>query len=523
MLDRNLDRSIDKVSYQTRAAVLQERLYNAERARIEARLPVLLVFEGWAGTTIVPTISTLTRRLDPRAVRVHSIAPPTAAEHGFPWLQRFWLRTPAAGELALFERSWYRELVTARLRGDLSAAAWAARCDEVAVFERQLADDGTMIMKFWLQIGHDEQRQRMRRLRRDPLTAWQVTAADRWQLRHHRRVAAVAEDLLTRSSLPHAPWIVIPATSPRYARISVLEMVVEELERRLGRRPAYELPDGEDCYDDIGVSHRATEVPVMPAQPHPALLPALALAAAPPVLARADLSQQLSTHTYTRKLSRLQARLHLLGLEVVRRQRPVVLVFEGWDAAGKGGAIQRLVEILDPRAYIVHAIAAPAGEDRQHHYLYRFWRRLAPRGTMTIFDRSWYGRVLVERVEGFARPDAWQRAYAEINEFERQLVDDGALICKFWMHISPEEQLRRFERRQGIRHKAWKLTDEDWRNRAKWSEYEQAADAMIARTSTAIAPWTIVESEDKLFGRINVLRTLVRRLESELGRVQLKG
>jgi polyphosphate kinase 2 (PPK2 family) len=211
----------------------------------------------------------------------------------------------------------------------------------------------------------------------------------------------------------------------------------------------------------------------------------------------------------------------VLGLELYRQQRPALLVFEGWDAAGKGGAIQRLTAELDPRGYIVHAIAAPAGEDKARHYLYRFWRRLPPRGQLAIFDRSWYGRVLVERVEGFARPDEWRRAYGEINEFERQLVDFGTIICKFWLHLSPEEQLRRFEARQNVPYKAWKLTDEDWRNREKWPQYEEAVDEMLLRTSTPAAPWTIVESEDKRYGRVKVLRTVVQRLESELGKVSL--
>ena len=229
----------------------------------------------------------------------------------------------------------------------------------------------------------------------------------------------------------------------------------------------------------------------------------------------------MDQHEYERKLARLQAQIHLLGFQIYRQKRPVVLVFEGWDAAGKGGTIQRITEKLDPRAYIVHAIAAPAGDDKEHHYLYRFWRRLPPRGVIAIFDRSWYGRVLVERVEGFARPDEWQRAYAEINEFERQLIEFGTIICKFWMHLSPEEQLRRFQERREVPYKAWKLTDEDWRNRDKRPHYEVAADEMLLRTSTPAAPWTIVEAEDKRYARLKVLRTVVQRLEDELGRVKL--
>jgi polyphosphate kinase 2 (PPK2 family) len=238
-------------------------------------------------------------------------------------------------------------------------------------------------------------------------------------------------------------------------------------------------------------------------------------------LASVDLTLRLEQKEYEQKLARLQAKIHLLGFEVYSQKRPVVLVFEGWDAAGKGGTIKRITEKLDPRGYVVHAIAAPSGDDKARHYLYRFWRRLPQRGAIAIFDRSWYGRVLVERVEGFARSDEWQRAYAEINEFERQLIEFGTIICKFWVHLSPEEQLRRFEERQTVPYKAWKLTDEDWRNREKWPQYEQAADEMLTRTSTPAAPWTIVESEDKRYGRIKALQTVVRRLEDELGKVKL--
>jgi polyphosphate kinase 2 (PPK2 family) len=236
------------------------------------------------------------------------------------------------------------------------------------------------------------------------------------------------------------------------------------------------------------------------------------------MLQRVDLSLKLEEHAYARKLKKLQAKIHLLGYEAYRQGRPVVLVFEGWDAAGKGGAIQRVTQELDPRSYVVHAIAAPAGEDKAHHYLYRFWRRLPPRGQIAIFDRSWYGRVLVERVEGFARLDEWQRAYAEINEFERQLVEFGTIVCKFWMQISPDEQLRRFEERQSVPYKSWKLTDEDWRNREKWDEYERAVCDMIDRTSTEIAPWTLVEANDKYYARIKVLKTLCERIEKALGK-----
>jgi len=229
-----------------------------------------------------------------------------------------------------------------------------------------------------------------------------------------------------------------------------------------------------------------------------------------------DLSHTLKRDVYVREVTRRQIQLRELGYQVYVQKRPVILLFEGWDAAGKGGAIKRVTEKLDPRGYVVYPIAAPQGEDKTRHYLYRFWRRLPEKGQIAIFDRSWYGRVLVERVEGFAAEPEWKRAYKEINSFERQLRDFGAILAKFWVHISREEQLRRFEERKAIGYKSWKLTDEDWRNREKWEAYEEAVEEMLVKTSTRTAPWSLVEGNDKYWARTKVLEKLVQILSTEL-------
>ncbi len=513
MLDHiDLAHTISKREYKERLPDLQMRLLNIEQAVQRVSIPVLILFEGWAGTSKVGAISALTRRLDPRGLRVHPITPPRTFEQQYPWLYRFWLKIPSYGQLALFDRSWYRQILTERTREDGSPEMWRHRCEDIAAFERQLADDGTLILKFWLHISKEEQERRFEELQSDPLTAWQVTEEDRWQSKHYKDVRTAVEDMLSRTDTPHARWIVLPATDRRALHLAVAETIEQALDARLELVTSVQ----EQTSD---AQHNGHTNNLMPATGSSTTVqPPLPV---PNVLSQTDLSHTLDKGTYSKKLKKLQAKLYLLGLEVYRQQRPVVLVFEGWDAAGKGGAIQRITTRLDPRAYVVHASAAPAGEDKAHHYLYRFWRRLPPRGQIGIFDRSWYGRVLVERVEGFARTDEWQRAYAEINEFERELIDFGTVVCKFWMHISPEEQLRRFEERQTVEYKQWKLTDEDWRNREKWGEYEQAADEMLVRTSTPAAPWTIVEAENKRFGRIKVLQTVVQRLEDELGRVEL--
>jgi polyphosphate kinase 2 (PPK2 family) len=234
------------------------------------------------------------------------------------------------------------------------------------------------------------------------------------------------------------------------------------------------------------------------------------------MLEQVNLALSLPKEEYEREKVRLQNELHLLAYQVYAQKRPVVIVFEGWDAAGKGGAIKRMTEKMDPRGYVVWPIAAPSGDDKTRHYLYRFWRRLPEAGQIAIFDRSWYGRVLVERVEGFCSSDAWRRAYREINQFERQLTDFGTLVFKFWMHISKDEQLRRFKERESIDYKSWKLTDEDWRNRGKWEDYAAATEEMLLKTSTLNAPWVVVEANDKYHARVKVLKTVADRLKEDL-------
>jgi polyphosphate kinase 2 (PPK2 family) len=229
-----------------------------------------------------------------------------------------------------------------------------------------------------------------------------------------------------------------------------------------------------------------------------------------------DLSLSLDQKAYDKALVSLQVALNRLAYQVYVQQRPVMMVFEGWDAAGKGGAIRRLTEKLDPRGFVVYSIAAPKGDEATHHYLWRFWSRLPETGQIAMFDRSWYGRVMVERIEGFCSEGDWKRAYREINAFERQLVDFGAILFKFWLHIDKDEQLRRFESRSLDARRNWKLTDEDWRNREKWDRYEEAVNEMLLKTSTISAPWTVVEGNSKLYARIKVLRTVVDKLSQEL-------
>ncbi len=234
------------------------------------------------------------------------------------------------------------------------------------------------------------------------------------------------------------------------------------------------------------------------------------------MLSTLDNSLTLSQEEYERSLVKYQVALSRLAYQVYVQQRPVIIVYEGWDAAGKGGAIRRVTEKLDPRGFVVYPIAAPKGDEATHHYLWRFWNRLPETGQIAIFDRSWFGRVMVERIEGFCTEAEWKRAYREINYFERQLVDFGTILFKFWLHIDRDEQLRRFEARATDKLRSWKLTDEDWRNREKWPLYEEAVNEMLLKTSTIAAPWTVVEGNSKWYARVKILKTLVDKLSQEL-------
>ncbi|MBP1465870.1 hypothetical protein EYB53_009160 [Candidatus Chloroploca sp. M-50] len=532
MLDQiDLSVALDKAEYRAQISQFQLRLYALQQAMLEARVPVIVVFEGWAGTAKARTIGVMVRRLDPRGLRVHSITPPRTSEMQYPWLYRFWQKIPSYGRMAIFDRSWYREMLAERTASDADPQRWRVRCENAAAFERHLSNDGTVILKLWLHISEREQAHRFKSILKDPLTAHQVTGEDRRQHRHYHAYADAVEDMIARTSTSYAPWHVIPATNKYYARVAVMQAVIAGIEDRLGRKATPVADDVRDAgLDDASAAFRRQRRSMPNGLTSPLPQPPVVPSAIPfepmrtevaHILRRVDLTLTLDEKSYGKQVKQLQAQLYRIGLQLYHKRRPAVLVFEGWDAAGKGGTIQRLTAEIDPRSYVVHTIAAPEGEDKIHHYLYRFWRRLPPRGQFAIFDRSWYGRVLVERVEGFARPDEWSRAYAEINEFERQLIDFGAVVCKFWLHFSPEEQLRRFEARKTVPYKAWKLTDEDWRNRDKWPLYEEAVDEMLLRTSTPAAPWTVVEAEDKRFARIKVLRTVVQRFEAELGKVEL--
>jgi polyphosphate kinase 2 (PPK2 family) len=301
--------------------------------------------------------------------------------------------------------------------------------------------------------------------------------------------------MLQRTSAAHAPWTVVEATDGRFARVKVFETVIEAIQQELRRRAA-----------------------APKANPEPMPKPEVSPTREHTILDRVDTSLSMEREEYEEELDKLQKRIFQLEHEIYIARIPAVLVYEGWDAAGKGGNIKRLTRGLDPRGYEVVPIGAPTTLEKSHHYLWRFWNKVPKAGHITIFDRSWYGRVMVERVEGFCAEEEWRRAYREINEFEKQLAEFGTAIIKFWLHIDQEEQLRRFEARQQTPEKAWKITDEDWRNREKYEQYRVSVVEMLQRTSTTYAPWTILEANCKLYARVKALRTVAETLEDALER-----
>ena len=482
----DLSKSLDKQTYKTLHSGLAQKLGELQRRAREAGVPVVIVFEGWDAAGKGTLINKLILALDPRGFNVHPTNPPTEEERLRPFLWRFWTRTPARGRIAVFDRSWYGRVLVERVDKVVSREDWQAAYEDIDSFERQLAHDGGVIIKFFLHISRKEQKKRFKKLLGNPATEWKVSKED-W--RHHKqypKYAKAVEEMIDRTSPDWAPWTVIEAHDERFATVKMMKTAIAAIERRLTR------------------AGPAAAVTLRPSRIRSSMLD------------RADLSLSLNRAEYENRIDDLQKRMRDVEHELYRKRIPLVILFEGWDAAGKGGNIRRLVSHLDPRGYEVVPIIAPNDVEKAHHYLWRFWNPFPKAGHIAVFDRSWYGRVMVERVEKFCAEAEWKRAYREINEMEQQWVRFGAILVKFWLHIDKEIQLARFTDRQNTPYKKWKITDEDWRNREKWGPYKAAVDEMLARTSTACAPWTIVEANCKLHARVKALTTVIEAAEKRL-------
>ncbi|MEM9104370.1 MAG: polyphosphate:AMP phosphotransferase [Pseudomonadota bacterium] len=503
-----LGRTISKTDFKRTAPLLRKELLKLQDTLHHRKsFPVILLFSGVDGGGKGETVSLLNEWMDPRWLVTRAYDDPDDGERTRPEFWKYWRDLPARGRIGMFLSAWYSNPLLDRVHERCDEAEFVRRVDRIVGFERALARDGALIMKFWMHLSRDAQEKRLRNLEDDPLTHARVNKRDWDHWQKYDRFISAAEHLISRTNRGIAPWTIVEGCDANYRGVTVTSLLRDALKKRLEAELANQ-PDNKPTKKKLSANRKKPK-------PDP-----YRTAKSITVLSGLDISERLGKAAYGSELVELQARLHRLHLEAKKQNVASVLVFEGPDAAGKGGAIRRINESLDARNYQVHGIAAPTDEELAQHYLWRFWRQLPRDGHIAIFDRSWYGRVLVERIEGFASEDDWRRSYAEINDFEEQLIEHGVVLVKYWVHISKEEQLARFKLREKTPHKRWKLTDEDWRNRDKWGDYEEAVNDMVQYTSTSAAPWSLIAGNDKRYARVKVLKTFCDRLAQSLNPVE---
>lgn len=489
---------VDKATWKKEVPALRQSLLEAQLELLATRrFPLLILVGGVEGAGKGETVNLLNEWMDPRHVVTHAFDSPDSEELERPYMYRFWQRLPPRGRVGIFFGAWHSQPIIDRAFKRSSRADLSQRIAEVQRFEKMLTDEGVLLLKFWFHLTRKQERKRLEELASKKSTRWRV-GANEWRFfERYDAFNKASETFVRATSTGAAPWFVVNGADANYRSLTVGKQILASLRERL------------DAY----------KTKTRRAAPRVDTPPLLAPVDGRNVIKALQLDQALSKEKYEQQLEKWQGRLNLLSRDPRYQKVSVVAVFEGNDAAGKGGAIRRITAALDARYIRPIPIAAPTEEERAQPYLWRFWRHLPRKGRIAIFDRSWYGRVLVERVEGFADEAAWMRAYQELNDFEQELVSANVVLAKFWLAISPEEQLRRFKERERVAHKRFKITEEDWRNRKKWDAYEHAVCDMVDRTSTEYAPWTLVEANNKNFARIKVLKTLVKAIEAGLERV----
>jgi polyphosphate:AMP phosphotransferase len=470
---------------------LAMRLGAVQREVADLDIPAIVIIEGLDGSGKGLLLNRLILEIDARAYDIYSTHARDRPARDYPLLWRMWTHTPARGKLQFFDRSAYYLALDAWADGDIDKAGFARYMEDIRAFERQLADNGTLLVKVLLTVSRKEQARRFRNYEKNPNTAWRVTEKDWRRHKQYRKYLEQAREMMAATEVPFARWKEIETDDMKLAAVELYETVIAAFEAAVEKRKK-------------AAQRRA------PSRRWIAYK-------GPDHLAGADLSSDLERSRYRKLLKERQAEIHDLAHRIHEHKIPVVMAYCGWDAAGKGGCIKRLLQGVDPRSFKVVPIGAPTRLELSHHYLWRFWKELPPRGKITIFDRSWYGRVLVERVEGLCTNAEWKRAYAEINEMERHLADFGTVVIKFWLHIDQETQLKRFRERENNPDKQWKITDEDWRNRRKFPRYEQAVNEMIDRTDTPFAPWHLIPAKSKLWARVQTLDTFISAVKGALG------
>jgi len=485
-----LGHTIDKATYESEVPKLREALLDAQFDLAQkAAFPVIILIGGVDGAGKGETANLLNEWMDPRHIHAHAMGEKSDEEQERPPMWRFWRALPPKGRVGIFFGSWYTDPIIERVLRRTRPAQLAQSIERINRFEHMLTDEGALILKFWFHLSKDAQKKRLKALEKDPKTRWRVTDTDWERFKLYEKFRKVSEYTLRETSTGEAPWIVVEGSDFRYRGLTVGKILLDAMRNRL--------------------DHPATPAP-------PSIAPLQAPLDKVDVLGKLDMTRTLSKQAYETALEKYQGKLNLLTRHPEFRKLSVIAVFEGSDAGGKGGAIRRITGALDARFCHIIPVAAPTEEERAQPYLWRFWRHIPRTGRVTIFDRSWYGRVLVERVEKFCSEADWMRAYSEINDFEEQLAAHNIVVVKFWLAITKDEQLRRFKEREQIGFKRFKITEEDWRNREKWDDYERAVCEMVDRTSTEIAPWTLVEANDKNFARIKILKTLCQRIEAAM-------
>ena len=464
------------------------KMYELQMKIKEHKIPVLVLFEGWSSAGKGSMIGKVIKNIDPRFFKVATMSAPTEDELRRPFLYRYMRQIPEQGKFTFLDSGWMEETTKEVLEDGLSGEDYEKRIDSIKRFERQLTDNGYLVVKFFMHISRDEQAKRMKGLLSGEDTQWRVQKFDQWQNEHYGKCEKVYDRYLKDTNMSTSPWYIVDAKNKKWAELQVLETLVSNIE--------------------VGLQNQMHSVPILQN-----VFPLVKM----PKLQDVELEGKvIEEEEYQKELKELQKRLRELHNRVYRKRVPVIITYEGWDAAGKGGNIKRITGALDPRGFEVHPIASPEPHEKARHYLWRFWTRLPKDGHIAIFDRTWYGRVMVERLEGFCSENDWKRAYNEMNEFEKELHDWGAVIIKFWVQIDKDTQLERFTDRQNNPEKQWKITDEDWRNREKWDLYEDAVNEMLKKTSTTFAPWHILESVDKKYARIKALKIVIEELEKAL-------
>ncbi|MEJ6951341.1 phosphate--AMP phosphotransferase [Natronospora cellulosivora (SeqCode)] len=511
----DLSKKLSKEEYKDKIDTLYKKAGKLQRQAKELNIPIIILFEGWDAAGKGTLINKLIHPIDPRGFKHYLTKRPNEEEKRHPFLWRFWRKIPERGQIAIMNRSWYQRVVEEFVEYEVPEQDWAFSYKDINFFEKQLVNDNYLILKFFLHISKEEQKKRFLNLSKNKATSWRVNKED-WKHHHQYQLYLhYYNRMIDETDKDYASWEIIEAENHEYATLKIFKYFVDSVENKI--QEVKEVINISKAEDEIEENTRANDDTLSKK-----ITSDIQRIYIPSALDKIDLSKEIAKDSYKAKVKEYQEKIRNLQHKLYRDRLALVIVYEGWDGAGKGGNIRRLTEMMDPRGYQVFPVAAPSEVEKSYHYLWRFWQVMPKAGHITIFDRSWYGRVLVERIEGFCAKNDWQRAYQEINEMEEQLYHFGTVIIKFWLHIDKDTQLKRFEDRKNNPNKRWKLTEEDWRNREKWDQYKIAIDEMIDRTSTKIAPWTIVEANSKHYARIKVMETIIARLEEKLNSLYYK-